>query len=96
VTQSELKLKDSYDQHEREMLVGAFLDIYGNTFTNKLKDDESFKQIPVELHGHLAYWINGLLDQSRYQVGLQHLALMSDQSLHALVHLFGEDPFSAE
>ena len=81
-------------QHEREMLVGAFLDITLDqwyAFVNTHVDD-----VPDDLDGHLGIAITSLVDADQheaqtpdaavaYQPYLQALAMLSDASLHWIV-----------
>lgn len=80
-------------QHEREMLVGAFLDITTDGWRQWIlaTGDDG---IPTDLHEHVANIIMGLghTDGRTYQDYLQALCLLSDTSLLWLVRNAGTSP----
>jgi hypothetical protein len=81
----------SLAQHEREMLVGAFLDITADTWGRWIVatgDD----QIPAELHEHVIRICMGMARAEDYQFYLQALALLSDDNLTWLVDQVGSNP----
>lgn len=83
----------SLAQHEREMLVGALLDITIDGWRQwilAVTDDG----IPDTLHSHVANLIMGLsgTDGRTYQDYLQAICLLSDASLLWLVRGAGNSP----
>lgn len=87
-------------QREREMVVGAFLDVTHNTWVAWVQttgDDE----IPDELHAHVVSILTSLAAAAQvrgddvadaYQPYLQALALLSDSALVWLVEQTGTNP----
>lgn len=80
-------------QHEREMLVGAFLDITAaqwKAWVQRTGDDA----IPEELHQHVVAILLGLegAEGRDYRDYLQALCLLSDDSLLHLVREVGNSP----
>ena len=82
-------------QHEREMTVGAFLDIQHKTWVEWVQrtgDDA----IPAELHEHVVTIITDMADPDGGQMYLQTIALLSDDNLRWLVQqASGKDPLAA-
>lgn len=93
----------SLAQHEREMLVGAFLDITGDQWAKWIIAQGGDENIPAELHEHLVAIATTLAaadDDGRlsapedYQPYLQALCMLSDSSLRYLVAGAGTDPLT--
>lgn len=97
---------DPLAQHEREMLVGAFLDITGDQWAKWIIAQGGDENIPTELHEHLVAIATSLAaadDTVRaggddaanaYQPYLQALCMLSDSSLRWLVAGAGTDPLA--
>lgn len=92
-------LEQPLAQHEREMYVGAFLDVYRSAWAAwilAVGDDA----IPTELHDHVTAFVEGLTlmdnatepDLANAQQFLQHMTLLSDSAIVWLVQQVGVDP----
>jgi len=92
------------NQNQREQLLASLLDITIEQFRSRLAElaDEQFENIPDEVNYLSGSYFQNMIEASeetdevrqagKIQLMFQAVAQMSDDTLHAVVKLFGKDP----